>query len=220
MKPILLILLLSAPAFAQTPNLQIEPLEFKDCLPRWDRNHPKIGSFQKHAAVQHNLLQMLKYERNKTERAKLLHRLAVNYYRQYEAKKDEKYLSNAIKVMKKLIPAHPRYEKREEVYLLLAEALWASHSNQEALKVLKMFIRKFPTSPDIPRAYIFFGEYFFNQQNHEKALKMYQKAASFTSPEYTPCASHRIAVCFHKLGKTNEAIEWLNKANELRSGSR
>jgi len=219
MKPLFLILFLSAPAFAQTPNLQIEPLDFKDCLPRWDRNIKKVNP-RRLPEIRHQLLQLLRYEKAKPERAKLLHRLAVNYLRQFEAKPDEKYLADAIKVLKRMIPAHPRYEKSEEIYLLLAETLWAYHSNQEALKVLKMFIRKFPTSPDIPRAYIFFGEYFFNQQNHEKALKMYQKAASFTSPEYTPCASHRIAVCFHKLGKTNEAIEWLNKANELRSGSR
>jgi tetratricopeptide (TPR) repeat protein len=214
MKPILLILFLSTPAFAQQQNFQLDPLEFSDCLPRWDRNIKKVNPRQL-PEIRHQLLQLLKYEKAKPERAKLLHRLALNYFQQYQAKPDEKYLDQAIKVLKKMIPAHPRYEKSEEIYLLLAEVLWAAHSDKEALKVLKMFIRKFPTSPDIPRAYIFFGEFFFKEKQYDRASKMYQKADSFGPSDYSYCLSHRIAYCHYKLGNTQLAIEWLNKANEL-----
>lgn len=91
MKPILLFLLfLSAPAYAQQQNFQIDALEFSDCLPRWDRNLPKANKAQL-PKIRKQLLTLLKYEKAKTERVKLLHQLAVNYYQQYEATSTKKY---------------------------------------------------------------------------------------------------------------------------------
>ncbi|MFC1654401.1 tetratricopeptide repeat protein [Myxococcota bacterium] len=216
MKSVLLILFLSTPVLAQQQDFQIDPLEFSDCLPRWDRNIQKQKA-SRLPEIRHQLLQLIKYEKAKTERAKLLHRLAVNYYQQYEAKKDKKYLAESIKVMQKLIQDHPGYPKLDEAYLVFGEALWHGGRDMEALKVFKMFIKLYPKSPESTRAFIHFAEFLFKKQDYKRTLTMLTKAESFGPSEYSYCLSHRIAYCHHKLGDTQQAIEWLNKANELRS---
>ena len=215
MRPILLILFLSAPAPAQQQNFQIDPLQFSDCLPRWDRNQ-KSGLESRRSEIRHQLLQLLKYEKAKTERAKLLHRLAVNYYQEYEGKKDKKYLAESIKVFTKLIQDHSAYPNLDEAYLVMGEALWASGRDKQALKIFKMFIKLYPKNPESTRAFMFFAEFFFKKQDYKKALMMFQKAESFGASEYSYCLCHRVAYCHYKLGNTQQAIEWLNKANEFR----
>ena len=220
--PLTILFLLSRPAPAQQQAFEIDPLEFRECLPRWDRNLPKSNPANRLEVI-NQLRTLLKYEKAKIERIKLLHRLSINYYREYEANQNKQYLVQAVKVMQKLIQGHPGYNLVGDAYLLIAEAhlilgeaIWSSGREKEALKIFKVFIRYYPKNPESIRAYMFFAEFFFKSQKYKRALTMFQKAESFGKSEYSYCLSHRIATCYHQLGQTNEAIEWLNKANELR----
>lgn len=212
MKTIFLTILL----LAQQQTFQIDPLEFSECLPRWDRDIKKNSPAHRLEIIK-QLLQLIKHEKTKTERVKLLHLLSVNYYQQYEFSKKKEYLTHAVKVLQKLIQEHPAYNKLGEVYLLLGEALWHDGRDKDALKVFKTFIKHYPKSPESTRAFMFFAEYFFKKQQYQMALKMFSKAESFGPSEYSYCLSHRVAYCHYKLGDTQQAIEWLNKANELHS---
>jgi tetratricopeptide (TPR) repeat protein len=215
MKPILLILFLSAPAFAQQQDFQIDPLEFSDCLPRWDRKIKPVNPAHRLEDIKH-LRTLIKHEKTKTERVKLLHRLSVFYYQEYEATKKKQFLTETIKVLTKLIQDHPAYNKLGEVYLLFGEALWHGGRDREALKIFKVFIKHYPKDPESIRAFMFFAEFFFKKGQYPRALKMFAKAESFGPSEYSYCLCHRVAYCHYKLGDTQQAVEWLNKANEFR----
>jgi len=224
-KKILILLLLSAPALAQQQNFQIDPLELSDCLPRWDRNMAK-STHEHRVKIRQQLQSLMKYEKDPEETAILLHRLAVNYYLEYEAyraegkaeKAQKHWLAESIRFMTMIIQERPRYKKLDEVYILLGEALWTAGREKDALQVLKSFIKNYPTSSEMPRAYFFFAEFYFKEQQYDRAVIFFQKADSLGPSDYSYCLSHRIAYCYYKLGKTTEAVEWLNKANELRSG--
>ena len=200
---------------AQQQNFAVDPLEFPDCLPRWDRKLKPVNPAHRLEDIKHYRA-LLKTVKAKTDRAKLLHRLAVNYYQEYEATKKKEYLAQSIKILQKLIQDHPAYNKLGEVYLLFGEALWSSGSDKQALKIFKMFIKNYPKNPESTRAFMFFAEYFFKKQQYQMALKMFSKAESFGESEYSYCRCHRVACCHYKLGNSQQAIEWLNKANEFR----
>jgi TolA-binding protein len=211
MKTILLTIFI----LAQQQNFQIDPLEFTDCLPRWDRKLKPVNPAHRLEDIKHYRA-LLKTVKTKSERAKLLHRLAVNYYQEYEATKTKEYLVQSIKILQELVRAYPPHAKFGEACLLLGEALWAAQREKEALKVFKTFIRNYPNDPESIRAFTFFAEFFFKKGQYDSAIRMFSKAESFGESEYSYCLCHRVAYCHYKLGNTNEAIEWLNKANEFR----
>ncbi len=59
------------------------------------------------------------------------------------------------------------------------------------------------------------GNIYFDQfRNYSKAIKYYQRIVTgYSSPEYQQKASYKIALCFEKLGKFNEAVSELEQIN-------
>ncbi|MBW1806850.1 MAG: SUMF1/EgtB/PvdO family nonheme iron enzyme [Deltaproteobacteria bacterium] len=123
-----------------------------------------------------------------------------------------KWLSKAIDVLRKIVEKYPKHKHIDEVYSLLGEVLWFSGKEKEALKILKHLIKKFPRSKFVARSYMFFGEFYLGKRNLEKAKLVFERAVRDKEPEYSACATYRIALCHQLVGDSQKSVEWFKKA--------
>ncbi|WP_139902238.1 tetratricopeptide repeat-containing glycosyltransferase family 2 protein [Clostridium thermarum] len=100
---------------------------------------------------------------------------------------------------------------------------------KERAKVFKSLIRSFEY--DAPRAEICcqLGDYYFENGDYERAISWYKLATKLDKPSdswgfishdyYDFIPSIQLCVCYDRLGKTEEAIKYNNKAGEYKPNS-
>ncbi|MFM2152548.1 MAG: hypothetical protein RL199_983, partial [Pseudomonadota bacterium] len=153
-------------------------------------------------------------------------------------KKSELHRKEAVELYTRITKEHPKYERLDEVYYILAYNKYdyaqglenkkdKDKASTEATETYRKLIQLYPKSSFVASAYVQLGNYYFDGNQLSQARKAFDEAAKLKDPKTETYAIYKLAWCDINSGDYEAAVRRFSdvvgrgaKADKSKDGDR
>ncbi len=156
-----------------------------------------------------------KYKWDKTEEAKLMHKLAELHLSIGRVNETQKYIKTdshtkkALSLFKEIINKHSNYKKLEYILFSYGFELFMRGRHSEAYSTLTKLNTRFPRSEFTTDAFVIRADSKFELREYKKSINLYQKAIVSNNKELAAYSSYRKAWAQFNANRFNSAYKSL-----------
>lgn len=136
-----------------------------------------------------------------------------------DTKESQQYNRRAIQLYEWFLRDYPNDEKVSQALFFLGYNYFELNEPQKGAGYYDQLTRRFPNSPFVGEAHFALGEHYFENEKWADAYKEYSKLIKDKRHRLHPFSLYKGGWCLYRLGRTEEAIKYLDFIIKLDDGS-